>query len=306
MRDLSPPLSDTRQSSACRLCGRDDCAPLFVTGGCAIERCPHCEFVQVRDEPDSALLARIYENLHVKHATYRSEAAATRENERRVDFLRRYLPKNATVLDAGCATGDFLQLAKPWFRMSGLDISAGAVSVARERSPDLADRLWVGRIEDLSSSLGTFDAICLWDVIEHLWDPVTICRQLFDHLIPGGLLFLSTPDCGATIAKLMGRRWAFMIPPEHLSLFARNSVQYLFRDLVPGEIVHHVSQGKWTNVAFLFYKLNRMDVWVFPRHLMDWAARAAAGKLLIYVPTGDVQYLAVRKPFPDLLLDARS
>lgn len=295
MRDLSRPLSDSRQSSACRLCGRDDCAPLFVAEGYAIERCPQCKFVQVRDEPDPVLLARIYENLHIKHATYRSEAAATRENERRLDLVRRYVPETATVLDAGCATGDFLQLAKPWFRVSGLDVSAGAISVARERSPELADRLWAGRIEDLSTRLGTFDAVCLWDVIEHLWDPVTICRHLFDRLVPGGFLFLSTPDAGATIAKLMGRRWAFMIPPEHLSLFARRSFRHLFRKLVPGQIVHHTSRGKWTNIAFLLYKLNRMDGRLFPRYLMERAARTRAGRLLVYVPTGDIQYLAVRK-----------
>ena len=268
---------------------------MFVAEGYRIERCPNCELVQVRDEPDSAVLARIYDTLHVKHSTYRSEAAAARENERRVDLLRRHLPEHATVLDAGCATGDFLQLAKGSFRMSGLDVSAGAIKVARERNPELGARLCVGRIEDWPANLGTFDAICLWDVIEHLWDPVSTCRRLFEHLAPGGLLFLSTPDAGAMIAKVMGRRWAFMIPPEHLSLFARSSFRYLFRSVVPGDIVHHVSQGKWTNFAFLLYKLNRMNERLFPRKLMDWAARSSAGKMLIYVPTGDVQYLAVRK-----------
>jgi 2-polyprenyl-3-methyl-5-hydroxy-6-metoxy-1,4-benzoquinol methylase len=281
---------------ACRLCGRPDPDPLFTVEGYAIERCPACGLVQVRDEPDPAVLDRIYAALHVKHQTYRAESAARRENERRVDLLRQLLPANAAVLDAGCATGDFLEPAKAVFRMSGMDVSEGAVEVARRRHPELSDRLLVGRIEDWPPGFHGFDAICLWDVIEHLWDPVSACRRMFDHLAPGGLLFLSTPDAGALTAKLMGPRWAFMIPPEHLSLFAAKSFRHLFEAVIPGEIVQHVSQGKWTNVAFLVYKLNRMAGNRLPKGVMDWAARSALGKTLVYIPTGDIQYLAVRKP----------
>jgi 2-polyprenyl-3-methyl-5-hydroxy-6-metoxy-1,4-benzoquinol methylase len=282
--------------SLCRLCGFELCKPLFVVEGYPIERCSNCEFVQVRDEPDPALLVKIYDQLHIKHLTYRNEAAAIQENLRRVELLRRHIAEGAEVLDAGCATGDFLAQARGSFRMFGLDISPGAIQIARERLPDIADRLWAGCIEDMAEKGDTYDAICLWDVIEHLWDPAETCRQLFARLRPGGILFVSTPDSGALIAKVMGRSWAFMIPPEHLSLFSAKSFQYLFGRIVKGEIIYHVSQGKWTNLAFILYKLERMVGTRFPPRFMAWAARASWGCRLIYVPTKDIQYLAVRKP----------
>lgn len=282
--------------ATCRLCGTLDPQHLFDVEGYAIDQCLACGFVHVRNEPDPALLADIYANLHLKHTTYRSAAAATRENERRVELLQRLVPAGTRVLDAGCATGDFLQLAKASFEVSGVDTSAGAIAVARDRIPEISGRLWAGRIEDFGAQIGTFDAICLWDVIEHLWDPLRACRQLFDLLAPEGLLFLSTPDSGALTARLMGKRWAFMIPPEHLSLFSQATFVQMFTDVLPAEIVHHESHGKWTNVAFLIYKLDRMSGRVFPRRLMNWAARSRLGSILVYVPTGDIQYLAVRKP----------
>ena len=296
MPDSNYSSAGATQRRTCRLCGRPDPDALYTVEGYAIERCPDCALVQVRDEPDPAVLDRIYAALHVKHQTYRAESAARRENERRVDLLRRLVPPGASVLDAGCATGDFLEPAKATFRMSGMDVSEGAVEVARRRHPELRERLLVGRIEDWPPAFRSFDAICLWDVIEHLWDPVSACRAMFDHLSPGGLLFLSTPDAGALAARLMGPRWAFMIPPEHLSLFARKSFRHMFDAVVPGEIVRHVSQGKWTNVAFLVYKLNRMAGNRMPQAVMNWAARSAFGRALVYIPTRDIQYLAVRKP----------
>lgn len=303
---MSAPLQDTRRDRRaqaqhggpvpCRACGSDRQRHLYELEGHAIDRCLACGFVQVRDEPAPGLLEGIYAVLHLKHATFRSEAAAVAENDRRLKLLSKLVPKGARVLDAGCASGDFLQVAKGSFLLSGMDISTAAIEVAKARHPDLAPRLWAGRVEDIAADRGPFDAIVLWDVIEHVWDPVATCHSLFEHLAPNGLLLLSTPDAGAMTARLMGKRWAFMIPPEHLGLFSRRSLRHLFETIVPGEVVYHRSLGKSTNVAFVAYKLDRMFGRRFPAGAMDWLARSPLGRLIIYIPTGDIQYLAVRKP----------
>jgi 2-polyprenyl-3-methyl-5-hydroxy-6-metoxy-1,4-benzoquinol methylase len=281
----------------CRACGSKQQRHLYEVEGYAIDRCLACEFVQVRDEPSPQLLEAIYAALHLKHAIFRSEAAAGAENERRLKLLKRLVPEGASVLDVGCAAGDFLEIAKGSFLLSGMDISEGAIAVAKSRNPELADRLWAGRVEDIAAiDKGPFDAIVLWDVIEHLWDPVSTCRSLLRHLALNGLLVLSTPDSGALAARLMGKRWAFMIPPEHLSLFSQQSFRNLFETKLPGEIVYHRSLGKSTNAAFLVYKLDRMLGRGFPVGAMDWLARSPLGRLMIYVPTADIQYLAVRRP----------
>ena len=227
----------------CRACGSDRQRHLYEVEGYAIDRCLACGFVQVRDEPAPELLEKIYAVLHLKHSTYRSEEAAVVENGRRLKLLDKLVPRGARVLDAGCASGDFLQAAKASFSLSGMDISAAAIEVAKARNPELATRLWAGRIEDIAPDRGPFDAIVLWDVIEHVWDPVGTCRSLFEHLVPNGLLLLSTPDSGAMAARLMGKRWAFMIPPEHLGLFSQKGLRRLVETVVPSEVVYHRSRA---------------------------------------------------------------
>lgn len=279
----------------CRNCGSSRLGHLFVSEGYPIDHCADCAFVQVRDEPHPEALDEVYRELHIRHATFRSDDAVRIENTRRLKLLQKLVPAGSSVLDAGCASGDFLVQAKHSFKMSGFDISPDAVEVAKKRNPEIADKLWSGRVEDILSRPERFDAIVMWDVIEHLWDPTSTCRALFEKLAPNGLLIISTPDSGALIARLMGKRWAFMMPPEHLSLFARKSFVTLFDRWKGVKIDYHRSLGKATNAAFLLYKFNRMVGNRIPKPFLDAIARSWAGGVMVYVPTRDIQYIAVRK-----------
>jgi 2-polyprenyl-3-methyl-5-hydroxy-6-metoxy-1,4-benzoquinol methylase len=280
----------------CRICAGTDCCFCFILDGYTLERCARCDFVQVTEEPSAAILETIYSDLHFKHLKFRDANAVTWENSRRLSLLRRFLPDGSHVLDAGCAIGDFLKLAKINFTVSGVDISQGAIEVAKENNPDLAGRLWAAPLENLGPAAGQYDAISLWDVIEHVWDPVAVCRTLMRHVRPGGLLFISTPDAGALMARISGRKWAFMMPPEHLSLFSKRTFRLMWNEILPASIIYHRSHGKWTNLAFILYKLRRIDRRLVPMWLLTFMARSFLGRCMIYVPTGDIQYLVVQKP----------
>jgi len=280
-------------SPSCRICGRAKSDPLFDLSGYSLWRCPNCDFVYVGNRPDPGELAGIYERLPLRHEKFRSALAAQWENSRRLRLVRRYLGKDASVLDAGCATGDFVAQAKSFFRMSATDVATSAVEIAKARNPECADRIWAGPLEKLTVNT-QFDAVCLWDVIEHIWDPLPVCQELMDRLRPGGFLFISTPDAGSLIARLLGSRWAFMIPPEHLSLFARRTFRILFNGAMPAEIIYQRSLGKWTNLAFILYKLERM-LGLRIQTALDWIARSRLGRIMLYIPTADIQYLVVRK-----------
>ncbi len=200
------------------------------------------------------------------------------------------------ILDAGCATGDFLALAKAYYTVYGVDISEGAIEHAKVRLPDIAAGLSSSRLEDICENWPNFDAICLWDVVEHVRDPVSVCRVLMSLLKPGGHLFLSTPDMGALTAKMMKQHWAFMIPPLHLGYFSRRSFGYLFEKQLPARIVAYQTQGKWTSLAFLFYKVNQISRWLAPSALLEWLSHSYFGRLNVYIPTNDIIYLVVEKP----------
>lgn len=82
-------------------------------------------------------------------------------------------------------------------------IAPAGVNLARAKNPDIAPQIWVSPLETLDLPNAYFDAICLWDVIEHIWNPRMVADHLLCALKPGGLLLLSTPNIDTVIARLM-------------------------------------------------------------------------------------------------------
>jgi len=295
-------LSARRQLTAalppCRLCQHEPINECFTVRGHRLARCPQCDFLQVVDQPSAEELRAIYSETYFAPSKYADEATLRAESDRRLNLLRQFVPpgKGKTVLDAGCATGHFISHAKHEYRFSGLELSESAVMIARQRNPELAGRIHVGSLDPLEWPEEQFDAICLWDVIEHMWDPLAVCRSLMARLTPGGHLLLSTPAADAPIARIMGRYWAFMTPPEHLSFFSRRSFDHLFRTALGAKVRSWRRMGKRANVGFLMYKLRRIFPMLVPEAAIRLFRRPALSSWAVYVPTGDVLYGVVQKP----------
>lgn len=125
------------------------------------------------------------------------------------------------LLDVGCGNGGFLVLARQaGWSVEGLDFDATAVATARSR--DLPVTL--GGIDALSAHHERYDVITLSHVIEHVHDPVSFMRQLFDLMKPGGQLWIETPNLASWGSNYFGKNWRGLEPPRHLVLFNRSSL----------------------------------------------------------------------------------
>lgn len=87
-----------------------------------------------------------------------------------------------------------------------LDETAG---VAAYRSDDPAATL---------SSLGTYDVITLWHVIEHLTLPFALLAAIADHLRPGGIVMIAAPNPQSFQFSIFRSRWKAVDAPRHLTL----------------------------------------------------------------------------------------
>lgn len=125
------------------------------------------------------------------------------------------------LLDIGCATGGFLQEAKDrGWQVEGVDLSHWAVSKAHERGIPAVHR---GTIHSLPGTPERFDAVTMLDYIEHDQDTSRLLSAVQKVIRKGGCLYITTPDIGSFVAKLLGRRW-WGINPLHLYYFSRSSL----------------------------------------------------------------------------------
>jgi SAM-dependent methyltransferase len=125
--------------------------------------------------------------------------------------------KPGRMLDIGCAAGYMLAAA----RQLGWEIAGVEPSPAmRQRTRTSLDcAVYESLDQAIAAGVERFDCVMLFEVIEHLDDPIAVMRKIRELLVPGGLLALSTPNCESpgAIAGLPLDIW--FAPPAHISYF---------------------------------------------------------------------------------------
>lgn len=104
--------------------------------------------------------------------------------------------QNPKLLDVGCGTGGFLKFASAHgYSAYGFDASKAQAEHARTYFPEVRHASSLHDYHDLLSQPDLkFDYITLWDVFEHIRNPVFFLQQLAEALEPGGYLFISVPN----------------------------------------------------------------------------------------------------------------
>jgi 2-polyprenyl-3-methyl-5-hydroxy-6-metoxy-1,4-benzoquinol methylase len=140
------------------------------------------------------------------------------------------------LLDIGCDTGEFLSAAAECHGVvpAGVDVASRAVQRARSRGLPV----WQGMVEDAPNEMSGFDLITAVDVIEHTPDPHALLASAWRRLVPGGLMYVQTPNFGSTVyaagrslCRMTGGRPRRMLerllPPEHVQYFSRSGLRLL-------------------------------------------------------------------------------
>ena len=151
-----------------------------------------------------------------------SEPVLRREFRATVRFFSRFVPRGKRLLELGAAYGFFLLEAKDEFDCVGVEVSEAASQAARGRGLDVR----TGTFDDaMAKAVGPVDAVVMPDVIEHLTDPLDVVGRIHESLAPGGHVMITTGDFGSPFARLTGKRWRLMTPPEHLFFFTETSLR---------------------------------------------------------------------------------
>lgn len=282
----------------CNHCGRE------VTHGVRnvsrLVRCVHCGLIFVNPRPPFEDLARQYEGSYFNcpeptfggYEDYDADREDIMRTFRgRMKLIRPLLGSaTARLLDVGCATGIFLEVAREaGWRGEGLDISAYALGRAKAKGFEVHR----GTLAGARLAEGGYDVITMWDLIEHVPDPAAVLAECRRLLRPGGVVAISTPDAGSLLARLLGSRWlGFRSIDEHLYFFSRRSMGAML-EAAGFDAPHFVPVGKYLALPRL---VERMRFYTRIGALLLRTVDRAVPKLSLYVNPHDTMMALATRP----------
>jgi len=124
-----------------------------------------------------------------------------------------------SVLDIGCGSGVFLNMVKkhdPKIEATGFEFYNEAVMGARS----MGHVVFTGNLDSLTQK-GGYDAVCVFQVLEHIAEPVDFLKQIRGLLTGRGILIIGVPDAHGPIRHFSSALTD--IPPHHVSRWCESS-----------------------------------------------------------------------------------
>ena len=134
-----------------------------------------------------------------------------------------YLPhvSEGRMLDIGCGNGSSMLVLRQYgWSVEGIDFDEHSIAQARARHLNAK----VGDLRMINYPTGSFDAILMNHVIEHIPNPVDLLRECLRILKPGGVLVALTPNADSWGHRRFGSCWRGLEIPRHLHIFTWDSL----------------------------------------------------------------------------------
>lgn len=215
------------------ICCQSDKPPdlLFKKSGCAVYRCKDCALGFAA--PGKFDAECYYDRSYFDGSRpdgYADYSAARdvlhTQFDRELDFITGFQHPPGALLEIGCAYGYFLDRARLRFpEVYGIELAAAAVEECHRRGLDTVKR---GAVSARTlADLPDFGLVVMLDVIEHLPDPHAVLSAVAPKMKQGALLFITTGDFSSLAARVSGRHWRLMTPPQHLWFFTPGAIAKL-------------------------------------------------------------------------------
>jgi len=220
----------------CTLCGNNEGEKFLKwdEADYVLFKCSVCEAVSPNIEiSEGEYISSVYgvddyrkKFMRETHAQYeyRKNKFGKERYEYTVDRLN--LGRNPRVLDIGCGAGYYIGVLKDNFiEYKGLEIASHFVDYCKTYHDLNVDK------SSLESELdGYYDLITMFDVLEHLSDPIDMFNTIYKKLKPGGYCVAYTPNIFSVGYELMGAKQNTLLPFEHLCFFNNNSLDFLVKN----------------------------------------------------------------------------
>jgi SAM-dependent methyltransferase len=258
-------------------------------------RCPSCGLLFRSDLPTQADIDEIYGLEYFQggaegYLDYLADEEMHRLSaRRRLDVLDRVVP-HGELLDVGAAAGFFVDEArKRGWGAAGIDVSEPMVEWGRRELAAPLERRLLADLPDRA-----FDAITMWDYIEHALDPAGDLRRAHDLLRPGGVLALSTGDAATLVARVSGSRWHLLTPRHHNFFFSAATLSRLLAQS-GFEVASLDHRGSRYPIRYLVHKSRTLVAARALDALTGRLARSRLGAIAVPVNLWDIVTVVARR-----------
>ena len=248
-RFLERPVGELFEWPVCALCGSDgrDTVVIeeFARTPLQIVRCTECGFCYSWPRP-TAWFAGIIHDPHSRNSMvdagilpearrmwgdaifdYDKQTQMDQTYRQGLREIARRAPRG-TLLDVGCAGGRFVELAlEAGYEAIGVDVQSAPLTRGRE---ELGLDLRLCAPNELPADLPPITVVTLWNVLEHVSEPVELLTAIRRVVTDGGVLLLDVPNFAFRLVQWRLRGISrpacqrFM-PQDHINHFTASTLR---------------------------------------------------------------------------------
>lgn len=226
-------------------------------------RCMNCRLVQAIPIPTIQQINQMYQGDYWKNYSFYDSQhfSHLKYFQKKISEISKSR-KNGSLLDVGCATGKFLQIAiNEGYKTQGIDISDYAVKQCMKSGLKASKEILATHNKNKK-----YDIITAFEIVEHERDPLNFIRKAHKHLNKNGLMVVTVPDSNTLTARIMGKKWFGYKNKEHIFHFTNESLQLLFKKA--GFTNFQIKKDDYRPYLLIYY-LERINYYLFKWKFID-------------------------------------
>lgn len=240
----------------CNLCKSTNKINLFLKDNIPIIKCPQCGLVYADiDITDEEKLTKIYNYDYFfgeEYLNYINDKKALQKKFKKIIPLITQYNDGGELLEIGSAYGFFLEIAKEYWNVTGIEFSEEACAYIKKEQSDLNSIC--GNFLTIPLKEDFYDVVCMWDTMEHLVDPYSCIKKINRVLKQGGIFCFTTCDIDSLLPKIQGEKWRWFYPPSHLFYYSVSTLRK-FLEANNFEMIDVRRIGIYRRLDSIFYRL---------------------------------------------------
>lgn len=208
------------KSIKCCICGSNQSKIKFESSSFVLEECIECQMLRknYKAELNKEAVQKIQDKVYSDLGRLKIPMMKKMSKDR-FDLLYQQ-KKNGRLLEIGCATGEFLDIAsEQGFESTGLEASKLYSDYAKSRGLRIVN----GYLEDLKRE-ETFDVISMFHLFEHIEEPNDFLANLSIHLDKDGVIMFVVPNQGSFTNKIFGYHHPVYQQTDHLFFYNQKTL----------------------------------------------------------------------------------